>query len=60
MWIVFIDFLDEKYIHISDPNKMCTFYLQEIRPTLNELGISTPAEMGYDKPELHLESAHTL
>jgi len=36
------------------------YVLQEIRPTLNELGISTPAEMGYDKPELHLESPHTL
>lgn len=36
------------------------YVLQEIKPTLNELGISTPAELGYDKPELHLESAHQL
>lgn len=28
------------------------YILQEIRPTLDELGISTPEEMGYDKPEL--------
>lgn len=27
---------------------------REIRPTLNELGISTPEEMGYDEPELAL------
>ncbi|BFZ02443.1 hypothetical protein BsWGS_05482 [Bradybaena similaris] len=28
---------------------------QEIKPTLAELGISTPEEMGYDKPELALK-----
>jgi len=28
------------------------YILQEIQPTLTELGISTPEEMGYDKPEL--------
>jgi len=26
--------------------------LQEIGPTLKELGIDTPEELGYDKPEL--------
>lgn len=30
------------------------YLMNEIRPTLNELGISTPAEMGYDEPELAL------
>ena len=25
---------------------------QEIQPTLDELGIYSPAQMGYDKPEL--------
>jgi len=33
---------------------------QEITPTLKELGISTLEEMGYDKPELHLESPFKL
>ena len=28
---------------------------QEIKPTLDELGILTPEEMGYDKPELAVE-----
>ncbi|CAL1293626.1 unnamed protein product [Larinioides sclopetarius] len=28
------------------------YILQEIRPTLDELGVLTPEEMGYDKPEL--------
>lgn len=30
------------------------YLMKEIRPTLNELGISTPEEMGYDEPELAL------
>lgn len=30
------------------------YLMQEIRPTLNELGISTPADLGYDEPELAL------
>jgi cytochrome c oxidase subunit 5a len=30
--------------------------VQEIKPTLDELGINTPDEMGYDKPELALKS----
>ena len=40
-----------------------TFYpyiLQEIRPTLDELGINTPEELGYDKPELALENVFDL
>jgi len=28
------------------------YIIQELRPTLNELGVSTPEELGYDKPEL--------
>ncbi|ROT83060.1 cytochrome c oxidase subunit 5A, mitochondrial [Penaeus vannamei] len=34
------------------------YVLQEIQPTLAQLGISTPEEMGYDKPELALESVY--
>ncbi|XP_021943891.1 cytochrome c oxidase subunit 5A, mitochondrial [Folsomia candida] len=32
------------------------YVIKEIRPTLDELGISTPEELGYDKPELALKS----
>lgn len=32
--------------------------IQEIRPTLNELGIATPEEMGYGSPELALKSIY--
>ncbi|CAF3205151.1 unnamed protein product [Rotaria sp. Silwood2] len=34
--------------------------LQEIRPTLNQLGVSTPEDLGYDKPELALKSVDDM
>ena len=34
--------------------------LQEIRPTLTKLGVSTPEELGYDKPELALKSVDDM
>lgn len=33
---------------------------QEIKPTLDELGILTPEEMGYDKPELALKDVFDM
>lgn len=41
-------------------NTIYPYIIQEIRPTLTELGISTPEEMGYDKPELYLESVFDM
>ncbi|TGZ37252.1 cytochrome c oxidase subunit 5A [Temnothorax americanus] len=41
-------------------DKIYPYILQEIRPTLNELGISTPEELGYDKPELAYESVYHM
>jgi len=32
------------------------YIIQEVKPTLDELGISTPEEMGYDEPELTLQN----
>ncbi|KAF6027400.1 COX5A [Bugula neritina] len=29
--------------------------VQQIKPTLDDLGVPTPEEIGYDKPELYLE-----
>ncbi|XP_050309859.1 cytochrome c oxidase subunit 5A, mitochondrial-like [Anthonomus grandis grandis] len=34
--------------------------IQELRPTLTDLGISTPEEMGYDKPELYTQSVFDM
>jgi len=36
------------------------FMLQEVGPTLKELGILTPEEMGYDKPELAVKDVHDM
>lgn len=41
-------------------NEIYPYILQEIRPTLDELGINTPEELGYDKPELALESVDDM
>ncbi|CAG9759283.1 unnamed protein product [Ceutorhynchus assimilis] len=35
-------------------NEIYPWYIQELRPTLTELGIPTPEELGWDKPELAL------
>lgn len=38
----------------SKVNEIYPWYIQEIRPTLTELGVPTPEELGFDKPELAL------
>uniref|UniRef100_T1HM18 Cytochrome c oxidase subunit 5A, mitochondrial n=2 Tax=Rhodnius prolixus TaxID=13249 RepID=T1HM18_RHOPR len=39
-------------------DKIYPWILEEINPTLEELGIETPEKLGYDKPELHLPSIY--
>lgn len=41
-------------------NEIYPWIIQEIRPTLTELGIDTPEELGFDKPELALQSVYEL
>ncbi|XP_065351767.1 cytochrome c oxidase subunit 5A, mitochondrial [Cloeon dipterum] len=41
-------------------NEIYPYVLKEIRPTLDELGINTPEELGYDKPELGLTSVYDM
>ena len=36
------------------------YILQEIKPTLTELGISTPEELGYHVPELALPNPYEI
>jgi len=36
------------------------YMVQELRPTLDELGILLPEEMGYDKPELMLPDVYEM
>lgn len=42
---------------VADPT-IYTWILDEIKPTLNELGVSTPDELGYGVPELALKRPH--
>ncbi|XP_014218567.1 cytochrome c oxidase subunit 5A, mitochondrial [Copidosoma floridanum] len=44
----------------DEVDKIYPYILQEIRPTLDELGISTPDELGYDKPELWLDDPENI
>jgi len=39
-------------------NTIWPYILQEIKPTLDELGIETPEQLGYDKPELDLKDIY--
>ncbi|BES89490.1 cytochrome C oxidase [Nesidiocoris tenuis] len=41
-------------------SKIYPYIIQEITPTLNELGIDTPEKLGYDKPELALKSVYDM
>lgn len=41
-------------------NEIYPYLLTEIRPTLTELGIETPEELGYDQPELALKSVYEM
>nr|ABG81988.1 putative mitochondrial cytochrome c oxidase polypeptide Va [Diaphorina citri] len=41
-------------------DKIWPYIVQEITPTLKELGIETPSQLGYDKPELALESVYDM
>ncbi|KAJ8670401.1 hypothetical protein QAD02_001660 [Eretmocerus hayati] len=44
----------------GEVDKIYPYILQEIKPTLVELGISTPEELGYDKPELWCEEPEDI
>jgi len=44
----------------KDANVIYPWLIQEIRPTLDKLKISTPEELGLDKPELGLKSVFEM
>lgn len=41
-------------------NEIYPWYIQELRPTLTELSIPTPEELGFDKPELALKNVEDM
>jgi len=50
-----IRFLESVRIKSEVDSSIYPYLLQEISPTLLELGIDTPERLGYDKPELALD-----
>jgi cytochrome c oxidase subunit 5a len=44
----------------SNVAEIYPYLLQEVKPTLTELGIETPEELGYDQPELALKTVYEL
>merc|ERR1711971_5330 len=44
----------------SDVKTIWPYMMQEVQPTLSELGISTLEQMGYDKPELALQDVDDM
>ncbi|XP_027846681.1 cytochrome c oxidase subunit 5A, mitochondrial [Aphis gossypii] len=50
-----IRFLESVKIKSEIDKSIYPYILQEISPTLQELGIDTPEALGYDKPELALD-----
>lgn len=51
-----IRFLESLRIKSEVDSSIYPYLLQEISPTLVELGIDTPEALGYDKPELALDN----
>jgi len=41
-------------------NQVWPWIVQEIRPTLDKLGVSTPEDLSYNKPELALKSVDDM
>lgn len=47
-----VRYLEAMYVKTGYEQKTFDWLMFELKPTIEELGISTPAELGYDKPEL--------
>jgi len=55
-----IRFLEAIKFKCGKSNDIFPYILQEIQPTLDELGIPSLEQLGYDKPELALENPYDL
>jgi len=54
----FVEAMKEKCIAAN--NTIYPYILKEIGPTLQELGVNTPEELGYDKPELAMVNVYDM
>lgn len=48
-------FLEALHFKCLSQPELHSYILKEIKPVMDELGVSTPEELGYDKPELWVE-----
>lgn len=55
-----VRFLEAIKMKSGNHKDIYPYIIQEIRPTLDELGISTPEEMGYGEPELALVNPYDI
>jgi len=55
-----VRFLEELKDKAADEKDIYPYIIQEIRPDLDRLGISTPEDLGYDKPELALQNPEEM
>ncbi|XP_014246711.1 cytochrome c oxidase subunit 5A, mitochondrial-like [Cimex lectularius] len=53
-----VRFLEAIRYKCADRVNIWPYLIQEIQPTLDELGIDPPEKLGYDKPELALKSVY--
>ena len=44
----------------ANPQELWPYMMQELKPTMDELGISSLEEIGYDKPELALPNPYEI
>lgn len=51
-----IRFLEALHMKCQTNKDLWPYVVQEIKPTLDELGANLPEDLGYDKPELALKS----
>jgi len=55
-----IRFLESIKFKCGSDKEIFPYILQEIKPTMDELGIPTLEQLGYDKPELALENPYDM
>lgn len=59
-YAIAIRFLEILELKTGGRKDIWEYVLNEIKPTLEELGVDTPDKLGYDKPELALQSVYDI
>merc|ERR1712002_1088122 len=55
-----VRFLEAVKFKCGGKMEIYNYVINEVKPTLTELGIETPEELGYDKPELALKTIYEV